>query len=143
MNTFGSDKVRDEIILLARILLVLLFLISGWSKLLDYAGTVQHMAQAGAPFPPLAALIAIVVELFFAIAIVLGFATRSLALILALYTLGTALIGHKFWTMTGAARTGNEIIFFKNVSIIGGFLLLYLIGPGQYSIDVRLERGRG
>jgi putative oxidoreductase len=140
MMTFGSERVRDEVLLVARILLIVLFLVFGWSKLTGYAGTVGYMTQVGAPMPSVAALVAIVAEAFVALAVALGVWTRPLALLLALYTLGTGLIGHPFWTMEGAARYGNAINFYKNISIIGGFLLLYVTGPGRYSIDAGLGR---
>src|SRR5258708_5169337 len=120
MTTFFAERVRDEVILAARILLIVLFVVFGWSKLTDYSGTVAYMAQSGAPMPPFAALVAIVVEVFVALAIALGAWTRPLVLLLALYTLGTALIGHHFWNMEGAARSANAINFYKNISIIGG-----------------------
>lgn len=128
-------KGADGVLLAARFLLMLLFLIFGWQKLLNYSGTVQYMAHVGAPLPSLAALIAIIMEFFVSIAIILGVATRPLALLLALYTLGTALIGHRYWTMAGMARFENEINFFKNVSIIGGLLALYVTGAGRYAVD--------
>ena len=140
MTTFGAERVGDEAILIARILLIVLFLVFGWSKLTNYAGTAAYMAQTGAPMPSVAALVAIVVEVFVALAILLGAWTRPLALLIALYTLGTGLIGHPFWTMEGAARYGNAINFYKNISIIGGFLLLYVTGAGRYSVDARLGR---
>jgi putative oxidoreductase len=140
MGTFGADRVRDEAILVARVLLIVLFVVFGWGKLTDYAGTAAYMARTGAPLPSVAALVAIVVEVPVALAIVLGAWTRPLALLIALYTLGTGLIGHPFWTMEGAARYGNAINFYKNISIIGGFLLLYITGPGRYSVDARLGR---
>ena len=140
MATFGSERVRDEAILVARILLVVLFLVFGWGKLTDYSGTAGYMAQTGAPLPSVAAVVAIVVEVFVALAIMLGAWTRPLALLIALYTLGTGLIGHPFWAMEGAARYANAINFYKNVSIIGGFLLLYVTGAGRYSVDASLER---
>ena len=144
MTTFGSERVRDEILLVARILLIVLFLVFGWSKLTGYAGTVGYMTQVGAPMPSVAALVAIVVEVevevFVALAVALGVWTRPLALLLALYTLGTGLIGHPFWTMEGADRYANATNFYKNVSIIGGFLLLYVTGAGSYSVDARLRR---
>ena len=139
MATFGSERVRDEAILVAHVLLALLFLVFGWGKLTNYAGTAAYMAQAGAPLPSAAAVVAIVVEVFVALAVTLGAWTRPLALI-ALYTLGTGLIGHHFWTMEGAARYANAINFYKNVAIIGGFLLLYVTGAGRYSVDASLER---
>lgn len=135
MKRSSAIKGADGMLLLARCLLMLLFLIFGWEKLLDYPGTAHYMAQVGAPLPALAAAIAIVMEFFVALAIILGVATRPLALLLALYTLGTALIGHHFWTMTGMARYENEINFFKNVSIIGGLLTLYVTGAGRYAVD--------
>ena len=140
MATFGSERVRDEAILVARILLVVLFLVFGWGKLTDYSGTVGYLTQAGAPMPATAALVAIVVEVLVALAVTLGVWTRPLAFVLALYTLGTALIGHPFWAMEGAARYANAINFYKNISIIGGFLLLYVTGAGRYSIDAGVGR---
>lgn len=128
-------KGADGILLAARVLLALLFLIFGWQKLLDYSGTVQYMTHVGAPLPALATLIAIVMEFFVSIAIILGVATRPLAVLLAIYTLGTALIGHHYWTMSGMDRFENEINFFKNISIIGGLLVLYVAGAGRYAID--------
>ena len=137
-KTFGADSVRDGVILLSRILLMLLFIIFGWEKLTGFTGTVGYFSQTGVPVPALAAVIAVVMEFFVGLAIVVGLFTRPLALILALYTLGTGIIGHHYWTMSGMARMEAEINFFKNISIIGGLFLLYLTGAGRYSIDARL-----
>lgn len=131
------DKVSNGMILLARILLVVLFVLFGWSKLTDFPGTVGYMASQGLPVPTLAAAVVVLMEFFVGLAIVLGFFTRPLAMLLALYTLGTAFIGHHYWTMDGAERMANMINFYKNISIIGGLLLLCVTGPGRYSIDRR------
>jgi putative oxidoreductase len=130
-------KYSNEVILLARILLMVLFVLFGWNKLTDFSGTAAYMASEGLPFPMLAAAVVILMEFFVGLAIVLGFYTRPLALLLALYTLGTALIGHHYWTMAGAERMANAINFYKNVAIIGGLLLLCVTGPGRYSLDRR------
>jgi putative oxidoreductase len=137
MTPSSVERSRDAVILIARILLVLLFVVFGWSKLTNYSATVGDMANLGAPIPPIAALVAIVVEFFIALAVAFGAWTRPLALLLALYTLGTALIAHHFWTMDGDVRSENAINFYKNISIIGGFLLLYVTGGGRYSVDAR------
>jgi uncharacterized membrane protein YphA (DoxX/SURF4 family) len=71
----------------------------------------------------LAAIIAVIMEVPAAILIVLGFFTRPLAVIFIFYTLGTAVIGHHYWDMTGDAVLPNMINFWKNVSIAGAFLL--------------------
>ncbi|MCB8879043.1 DoxX family protein [Acidisoma cellulosilytica] len=117
-------------------MLVLLFLIFGWSKMTNFAGTVSYMAQTGMPLPFLGAVVAIIIEFFVSIAVLLGIFTQPLAVLMALYTLATGFIGHKYWLMTGVARYENEINFFKNVSIAGGFLLLYVTGPGRYALPI-------
>jgi putative oxidoreductase len=138
VRTFNSAQARDEAILIARILLVVLFAVSGWGKLTNFGGTVGYMAQVGTPAPSVAAFVATAVELLGALAIAVGVWTRPVALVLALFTLGTALIGHPFWTMEGADRYANSINFYKNISIISAFLLLYVTGAGKYSVDARL-----
>jgi putative oxidoreductase len=129
-------SVNDEIILAARLLLATLFLIFGWRKLRDFSGTVSQMAQLGVPTPALAAGVATFMELPVAFAVAVGAFTRPSALLLFLYALGTALIGHRYWTMTGADQVDSMDSFYKNLSIMGGFLLLYITGAGKYSIDV-------
>jgi putative oxidoreductase len=127
--------INDGLILAARLLLATLFLIFGWRKLKDYPGTVSQIAQLGGPLPRLAAAVAIFMELPVAFAVAVGAFARLSALLMVLYTLGTALIGHRYWTMTGARKVDGMDGFYKNLSIIGGFLLLYVIGAGRYSID--------
>ncbi|MGY2364775.1 DoxX family protein [Pseudomonas azotoformans] len=129
------ENQRNELILLARILLVILFLITGWGKLINFDGTVSYMSSLGAPLPMIAAGIAVVMEFFVAILLVLGFYTRPLAFLYILFVLGASLIGHHFWTMVDPQRSANMINFFKNFSIMGGFLLLGITGPGKYSVD--------
>jgi putative oxidoreductase len=84
-----------------------------------------------------AAGIAVLMEVFVAIAIILGFYTRPLAFLFALFVLGTALLGHHFWTMADPERAANMTQYFKNLSIMGGLLLLGITGAGRYSIDGR------
>ena len=128
--------INDEVILAARLLLATLFLIFGWRKLRDYSGTVTQMMQLGVPTPVLAAVVAIFMELPVAFAVAVGAFARPSALLLVLYTLGTALIGHHYWTVKGAGYVDSMDSFYKNLSIMGGFLLLYVTGPGKYSVDV-------
>jgi putative oxidoreductase len=129
------NGINDELILAARLLLTALFLIFGWRKLKDFSGTVSQMVQLGVPMPTLAAAVATFMELPVAFAVAVGAFTRPLALLMFLYTLGTARFGHRYWTMTGTERIDNMDGFFKNLGIMGGFLLLHMTGPGKYSID--------
>lgn len=77
---------RDEMILLARILLMVLFVKFGLDKLMGFTATVNYLTSTGAPVPGLLALVAVVMEFAVGIALVLGFYTRPLALALAIYT---------------------------------------------------------
>ena len=132
------NGINDELILAARLLLVTLFLIFGWRKLRDFSGTVSQMRELGVPMPVLAAGVATFMELPVAFAVAIGAFTRPSALLFVLYTLGTALIGHRYWTMTGTEKIDSMDSFYKNLSIIGGFLLLSITGAGKYSIDALL-----
>ncbi|MBB5446572.1 MULTISPECIES: DoxX family protein [unclassified Paraburkholderia] len=131
------ENQKDVVVLVARILLMVLFVMFGWSKLTGFAGTVAYMTSTGAPVPALSAVIAVVMELVVGVALLVGFFTRPLALLLAVYTLATAIIGHHYWNMTGAMQYDNMIHFYKNIGIIGGLLLLCVTGPGKYSFDRR------
>ncbi len=135
MLTLGTDKYGDAALLVSRFLLVLLFLIFGWDKLTGFSGTIGYMAHEGLPVPALAAVIAVVMEFGVGLALLAGFLTRPLALLLLVYTFATALIGHPYWTMTGMNQFMAEINFYKNISIMGGLLALYVAGPGRFSLD--------
>ena len=130
------NDINDELTLAARLLLATLFLIFGWRKLRDHSGTVSQMVQLGVPMPVLAAAVATFMELPVAFAVAVGAFARPSALLMFFYTLGTALIGHRYWAITGADRVASMDGFYKNLSIMGGFLLLYINGAGRYSIDV-------
>ena len=128
--------INDEIIVVARLLLATLFLIFGWRKLRDYSGTVSQMVQEeGLRLPILATLVSMFMELPVAFAVAVGAFTRVSAVLLALYSLGTALIGHHYWTVKGADLVDSMEGFYKDLSIMGGFLLLSITGGGKYSID--------
>jgi putative oxidoreductase len=130
-----SNALHNELILVARLLLTALFLIFGRRKLRDFSGTVSQLVQLGVPTPVLAAATATFMEVAVAFAVAVGAFTRPAALLLLLYTLGTALIGHRYWTMKGAERVDSMDGFYKNLSIMGGLLLLCITGAGKYSID--------
>jgi putative oxidoreductase len=132
------NGIDDELILAARVLLATLFLIFGWRKLRDFSGTVSQMVQLGVPTPVLAAAVATFMELPVAFAVAVGAFTRPSALLMFFYTLGTALVGHRYWTVKGPGYVDSLDGFYKDLSIMGGFLLLFITGAGKYSIDALL-----
>ncbi|ACB68289.1 MULTISPECIES: DoxX family protein [Burkholderia] len=135
MRYVSLDSKKDELLLAGRVLMMILFVLFGWQKLNGFSGTVAYMASTGAPSPELSAVIAVAVELVGGALIAVGFYTRPLALVFAVYTLATALIGHRYWALQGMDQYLAMINFYKNISIIGGLLLLAVSGPGRYSFD--------
>ena len=85
--------------------------------------------------PALAAVVAIFMELPVAFAVAVGAFTRLSAVLMALYTLGTSFAEHRYWTTKDADQLDSMEAFYKNLSIMGGFLLLHITGAGKYSID--------
>ncbi len=108
---FGAS--RSLLLLIARIAVVILFILFGYPKLLGFDGTVQYMAASGALMPTLAAIIAVIMEVPAAILIVLGFFHPPAGGHLYFLHPGTAVIGHHYWDMTGDAVLPNMINFWK------------------------------
>ena len=135
MKYLSLEGQKNEVLLVARILLVVLFILFGWQKLTGFEGTVAYMGTVGAPVPTLSAIIAVAAELGGGLLILVGWYTRPLALLMAIYTVATALIGHRYWALTGMEQYVAMINFYKNISIAGAFLMLSVTGPGRYSID--------
>jgi putative oxidoreductase len=124
----GNSTFTSTTEVAGRVLLAALFLLAGLSKLGAYSATAAYMASAGIPGALLPAVIA--TELLGALAIILGWKTRVAATLLAGFSLLTALAFH-----TNFGDQTQMIMFLKNVSITGGFLLLIANGAGGYSID--------
>ncbi|VVE81680.1 membrane protein [Pandoraea sputorum] len=108
----------------ARVLMSALFLIAGVRKIFAFKATVGYFAAIGLPFAEVVTALVILIEAGGAIALILGWRLKPLALLLAIYTVATALIGHKFWAADPAQFSGQLNNFFKNIAIAGGFLLL-------------------
>jgi putative oxidoreductase len=125
---------NDALILIARVMLMALFVMTGWQKLSGFGATVGYMKSTGVPLPEIATIVSIIVEFFFGIAIILGIYVRVLAWVFVAFTVGTALLGHRWWALQGDKRHENLLNFWKNVSIAGGLILLALVGPGRYAL---------
>ncbi|MBD9469616.1 DoxX family protein [Pseudoxanthomonas sp. PXM01] len=130
-------RAEDHMVLLARVLLATLFLVFGWSKLMDVAGTSAYMQQLGVPASQFAAVAAVVIELGGGALIVVGLWTRSAACLLAIYTIAAGLIGHPFWLTEGEQRYIDTVNFYKNLCIAGGCLLLLVTGSGRFAVDAK------
>jgi len=131
---------RPKTALVGRILLAAIFLVSGFAKLTDTAGTAAHMAGVGIPAPEILALVAGTAEIVGALAILIGFLTRPAAIGLILFMIPTTLLFHNFWAFEGEEVKLQMINFLKNLTIIGGLSLLVAHGPGPFSVDQKLRK---
>ena len=127
------DKMKDVALLAGRVLLALMFVMAGWSKIGGYAGTQGYMEAMGVPGFMLP--LVILLELGGGLAVVLGLFTRSLSVLLAGFTLMAAFIFHY-----QPAEQMQMLLFMKNVSVAGGFLALAAAGAGAFSLDARLGK---
>ena len=118
--------------LIGRILLSLIFIVSGIFKLLDPAGTIAYIESAHLPLPQVAYVVALLVELGLGGALLLGFQSKLAAAGIAAFTFVTALTFH-----SNMADPVQVIMFMKNITIVGGLLIVIAFGPGGYSLDQR------
>jgi putative oxidoreductase len=129
-NHQGENLMERYSHLVGRILLALIFILSGFGKLMDPAGTAGYMKAMGVPMLLLWPTVAL--ELLGGIAIVIGFQTRIVAVALAGFSIASALIFH-----SNFADQMQMINFLKNLAMAGGFLLLATTGATALSVDRR------
>ena len=119
-------------ILVGRVLLSIMFILAGFTKLTAISATAGWFGAIGLPVPTVTAVVVGLVELIGGIAILVGYQTRIAAIVLALFTVGATLIAH----LDFADQT-QQLFFMKNLSIVGGFLVLASVGAGALSVDGR------
>ncbi len=117
---------------LGRILLSLIFLGSAATKIADPAGTQAYMAAYGLPMTSVLLVVAIATELFGGLALLVGLKTRWAAFVLSGFLLSATLIFH-----TSLGEQQQLLHFLKNLSILGGLLLVMAEGSGPLSLDRR------
>ena len=118
--------------IIGRIFLSAIFLINGIGKIFNYEGTIQYMENFDVPGYLI--IPAITVEILFPILLIIGYYTKFSALVLSLFTLTLAVIFH-----TDFSNQMQLMSFLKNIAIAGGFLIIFVYGPGKYSIDHKLK----
>ncbi len=126
----------DFLLLVGRVALAAMFIYAGYGKFADVAGTAAAIAGKNLPMPQVLAIAAGAVELLGGALVVLGWQTRLAAILLFLFTGASTFLFHNFWDLPeGAERAAEMIQAMKNLSIMGGFLLLAAAGPGRLSVD--------
>ena len=125
--------------LVARLLFVALFLPAGISKLTGFDGTVGYFNSLGIPAAALAVSVTIAIEILGSLAVLVGFKTRAAAIVLAVFTLAASIAGHAYWAVPAEQVFVQKLLFFKNMAVVGGLLLLAIQGAGKLSIDGKTE----
>jgi putative oxidoreductase len=134
---------EDLLLLLGRVALGAIFVKSGFQKLFALSAFAASLANRGIPQSSLWAVIGATVEFVGGILIVTGLRTRYATLLMILFVIVATGISHRFWEYADAARRTQESQFFKNLSMIGGFVLLLACGPGRLSLDGLRGRRKG
>lgn len=130
-------NLQNPLSLAARVLLALLFIPAGISKITGFAGTAGYIGSVGLPLPELGAVIAIVIEAGAGLALLVGLGTRWAALALAVFTVLASIFFHAFWALPAEQQMMQQLMFMKNIAITGGLLALVAFGAGGWSLDAR------
>jgi putative oxidoreductase len=129
-----NDVVNKYGPLIGRILIGLIFVLSGFGKLTGFAGTVGYIASKGLPIPEVLAAIAIAVELGGGLMIILGWKAKCAALALLVFLIVITPIFHAFWAVAPEHAQLQQIMFLKNLSIMGAMLYIMTYGSGPGSL---------
>jgi len=130
-------KYENVLNLLGRIAIAALFLPAGVNKLMGMEGATGYFASLGLPAVAVLIWVVIAIEILGGLALILGYHTRLVAIALAVFTLLASIAGHAFWAAPADAAFIAQLLFFKNIAVTGGLLVLASSGAGSISIDGR------
>lgn len=134
-----SNVLQNTFNLAARVLMAALFLPAGIGKLTGFAGTVGYISSVGLPLPAVGAALALGVEIVGSLALLAGFGTRIAAVVLAAFTLVASFFFHAYWAVPADQAFVTQLLFFKNIAVVGGLLAMAANGAGEWSLDARRD----
>ena len=126
---------NDAMLLIGRILASIIFIVSGWTKLMGAAGTKAYLAKLGVPAPEVVYWLVVALELGGGLLLLVGFQTRAAAIALAVFCVASAVLAHRDF-----AAAGQQIAFMKNLAMAGGYLAFAAFGAGAFSLDRMMNR---
>lgn len=136
-SEFDKSSSVSVVALLSRVLMSVIFIWAGFGKLTAAAGTTAYFTKIGLPMPSFVYLLAVAVELGGGILMLVGLFTRPAAVVLGLWCIATAIVGHSDF-----GDRNMEIHFMKNLTMAGGFAYVVLLGAGAFSLDALLGKRR-
>lgn len=132
---------QNQVALAGRILLGLMFIMSGFGKIMGFEGTAGYIASKGLPLPAVLAALTIVVELGGGLMLVFGLFARWAGFALAGFSILAAVVFHNYWDADKASHMSQYINFWKNITIAGGMLMVAAFGPGSIGLGGRSSQG--
>jgi putative oxidoreductase len=136
MRTDQEAGGNAVLLMLARLTLGAIFVLSGYGKLRGFEGFAASLTNRGVPMAQLFGVLGVAAEFGGGLAVVLGFMTRYAALLMIAFIIVATGIAHRFWEVPDpAAHIAQMTNFMKNLSMLGGFLLLFAMGGGKLSLD--------
>ena len=131
------NSTQNVFALVGRLLLAFLFIPAGFSKVVGFTSTVGYAASVGLPMSALAVALGLVIELAGGAALLVGWRTRWAALILGFFTLIASFFFHAYWGLPADQAGMQQLLFNKNLALVGGLLAFAAFGAGALSIDGR------
>ena len=132
-----SKNLSSAVSFIGRVLFVLLFLPAGIGKITGFAGTVCYINSVGLPAPELATVVALLVEILGSLCLLAGYQTRIASIVLAVFTLVATFFFHNYWAAPADQAFVAQLLFFKNIAVVGGLLILAAQGAGAWSLDAK------
>jgi putative oxidoreductase len=134
------NSMSNTFALVGRILMAWLFIPAGFSKIAGFTGTVGYAAAVGLPLPEVGVAVGLLVELIGGILLLIGFMTRPAALVLAFFTLVASFFFHAYWSVPADQAMMQQLLFNKNIAVVGGLLAFAAFGAGAFSVDAKKSR---
>lgn len=135
----SSNQPHSAVVVVARVLLALMFVLAGFSKFGNLAGTAGYIASGGLPMAGLLAPLVAAFEVLAGIMLIVGWQARWAALSLALFTLVATVAFHNFWAMPADKAYVQQLMFLKNLAVAGGLLFVFSFGAGPLSLDSKRD----
>ena len=131
-----ANKYADSLILIGRIMLAWVFVGVAYSAMINFAGSLAYFTSQKLYPPELWTWTALLLELLISVSLILGIGTRFAAILMFLFVVIATAIAHRYWEFpAGPQQIGQYNNFLKNISIMGGALVIFVTGPGRFSLD--------
>jgi putative oxidoreductase len=138
VDEFATSK-ADALILVGRILFAWVFVGSAYGAIFNFSGSVGYSRSLNLPAPELFTATNIALEILISVSLVLGIGTRFCAVLTFMFVLVATAIAHRYWEYpVGAQQIGQYNHFLKNISIMGGAMLIFVTGAGRFSFDRKM-----